>query len=53
MKSQRGSRGKLYSFFNLGARWRWMVKDTPRWFFLREEAMQSQRGTTFIALLFL
>jgi hypothetical protein len=28
MKAQRESRGKLYYFFNLGARWRWMVNAT-------------------------
>ena len=26
----------LYSFFNLGARWRWMVNATPRPFYPRE-----------------
>jgi hypothetical protein len=29
MKAQRGVRFYLYSFFNLGARWWWMVKATP------------------------
>ena len=30
MKAQRGSRGMLYSFLNLGARWVWVVNATPR-----------------------
>lgn len=29
MKTQRGSRGKLYSFFNLGAIWRWRSAPLP------------------------
>ena len=28
-KAQKGSRG-IYSFFNLGARWGWVVNETPR-----------------------
>ena len=28
-KAQRGIRVWLYSFFNLGAKWRWLVKATP------------------------
>jgi hypothetical protein len=28
----------LYSFFKLGARWRWVVKTTPRQLYFREEA---------------
>jgi hypothetical protein len=29
-KAQRGSKGiQLYSFFNLGTRWRWVVNATP------------------------
>ena len=30
MKAQRGSGVQLYSFFNLGARWVWVVNATPR-----------------------
>jgi hypothetical protein len=30
MKAQRGSRIWLYSFFNLGCRWGWVVNATPR-----------------------
>jgi hypothetical protein len=29
MKAQSGSSGILYSFFNLGARWWWVVNATP------------------------
>jgi hypothetical protein len=29
MKAQRGAEEYLYSFFNLGARWRWVVNATP------------------------
>jgi hypothetical protein len=29
-KAQTWSRCKLYSFFNLGARWGWVVNATPR-----------------------
>jgi hypothetical protein len=30
MKTQREAEAYLYSFFNLGARWGWMVNTTPR-----------------------
>jgi hypothetical protein len=36
MKAQRGSRVYLYSFFNLGARWGWVVKVTPRPLYTRK-----------------
>jgi hypothetical protein len=36
MKAQRGSRGNLYSFFNLGDRWGWVVNATPRPHYSRE-----------------
>jgi hypothetical protein len=29
MKAQRGSKGGLFSFFNLGSRWGWVVNYTP------------------------
>ena len=29
-KAQRGSKGTALSFFNLGARWGWVVNATPR-----------------------
>jgi len=35
-KVQRRSRGILYSFFNLGARWGWVVNATPRPLYPRE-----------------
>jgi hypothetical protein len=36
MKTQRGSRGKLYTFFNLGAKCRCMVNVTPQPLYPRE-----------------
>jgi hypothetical protein len=30
MKAQRGSKVESYAFFNLGARWGWVVNATPR-----------------------
>jgi hypothetical protein len=36
MKAQRESRD-IYSFFNLGARWGWMVKVTPRPLYPRDK----------------
>ena len=35
-KAQRGSRGIAYSFFNLGARFSWVVIATPRPLYRRE-----------------
>jgi hypothetical protein len=36
-KAQRGNRGIAhYSFFNLGARWGWVVNATPRPLYSRE-----------------
>jgi hypothetical protein len=37
MKTQRGSRGIAVFFFNLGARWGWMVNATPRPPYLSKE----------------
>ena len=37
MKAQKGIRDYLYSFFNLGARWGWVVNVTPRLLHSREE----------------
>jgi hypothetical protein len=36
MKAQRGLEVWLYSFFNLGARWGWVVNSTPRPLYPRE-----------------
>jgi hypothetical protein len=36
MKAQRGSRGIAYSFFNLGARWEWVVNTTSPPLYTRE-----------------
>jgi hypothetical protein len=36
MKAQRESRGKLYSLFNLDARWGWVVNARPRPLYSRE-----------------
>jgi hypothetical protein len=36
MEAQKGSRGVVYSFFNLGARWGWVVNATPRPLYARE-----------------
>jgi hypothetical protein len=36
MKAQRGRRGIAYSFFNLGAIWRWVINATPRLLYPRE-----------------
>jgi catalase len=36
MKAQRGSRGIALLFFNLGARWGWVVNATPRPFYPEE-----------------
>jgi hypothetical protein len=37
VKAQRGSTGiALYCFFNLGARWEWVVSATPRPLYPRE-----------------
>ena len=36
MKAQSGSRDITYSFFNLGARWGWVVNATPRPLYPRE-----------------
>jgi hypothetical protein len=36
MKAQKGIEVQLYSFFNLGARWRWVVNATPRPLYPRE-----------------
>jgi hypothetical protein len=36
MKAQRGSRGIALLFFNLGARWGWVVNSTPRPLYPRE-----------------
>jgi hypothetical protein len=36
MKSERGSRGKLCSMFNLSVRWGWVVNATPRPLYPRE-----------------
>ena len=33
----RGIEVELYSFFGLGARWRWVVNATPRWLYPRKE----------------
>ena len=30
MKTQNGSRSIVFSFFNLGAKWEWIVNVTPR-----------------------
>jgi hypothetical protein len=35
-KAQRGNRGTLYSFFNFGARWRWVFSATSRPLYPRE-----------------
>jgi hypothetical protein len=37
--AQRRSRGIAYSFFNLGARWGWVVNTTPRLLNPRERDM--------------
>ena len=36
-KAQRGSKCRLYSFFNLGARWGWVFKVTPRPLYSRKK----------------
>ena len=36
MKSQKGSKGVDYSFFNLGARWEWVVNTTPQLLYPQE-----------------
>jgi hypothetical protein len=36
MKVLRGVEVQLYSFFNLGARWGWVVNATPRQLYTRE-----------------
>jgi hypothetical protein len=36
MKTQKRSRTLTYSFFNLGARWGWVVNVTPRPLYPRE-----------------
>jgi len=36
MKDQRGVQVYLYAFFNLGARWGWLVNDTSRPLYPRE-----------------
>jgi hypothetical protein len=41
MKAQRGIAVYLYSFFNLGARWRWVVNATPRPLYFRERDLLS------------
>jgi hypothetical protein len=33
----RGIEVELYSFFGLGARWRWVVNATPRWLYPQKE----------------
>jgi hypothetical protein len=42
MKTQRGSRGKLYSFFNLGAIWRWRSAPLPGRFTPGQETGYTQ-----------
>jgi hypothetical protein len=37
MKAQKGSKGIAYSFFNLGARLRWMVNAAPQPLYSRQE----------------
>jgi hypothetical protein len=41
MKAQKGIEVCLYSFFNLGARWRWVVFATLRPLYLRERDLLS------------
>jgi hypothetical protein len=41
MKAQRGIAVYLYSFFNLGASWRWVVNATPRPLYFRERDLLS------------
>jgi hypothetical protein len=41
MKAQRGIEVYLYTFFNLDARWRWVVNATLRPLYLRERDLLS------------
>jgi hypothetical protein len=36
MKAQRGVEVRLYSFFNLGTRWGWVVSATPQLLYLQD-----------------
>ena len=43
MKAQRGSRGQLYFFFNLGVRWEWVISAKTQSLYFRERDPLSRR----------
>jgi hypothetical protein len=55
MKAQRGSRGILYFFFNLGTRWGWVVDAVPhlRYLWERDLIPMVKEMVTFLSKLIL